>query len=88
VASLLFHHHMCALMMEDLELTNVVVVSCLIFIIKFLQQMITKENMDIFSSLDKVFQNNSIKAYMLAVTTLHQHHMINNLVCPLTWGIG
>jgi hypothetical protein len=64
-------------MMEDLELTNVVVVSCLIFIIKLLQQMIIKKNVDIFSSLDRVFQNNSIKAYMLAVTTLHQHHMIN-----------
>ncbi len=77
MASLLLHRHMCALMMEDLKFTNVVVVSCLIFIIKLLQQMITKENMDIFSSSDRVFQNNSTKVYMLAVIALHQHHMIN-----------
>lgn len=50
---------------------SVVVVFCLIFIIKLLQQMITKENMDIFSSSDRVFQENCTKAYMLVIVTLH-----------------
>jgi hypothetical protein len=50
---------------------SVVVVSYLIFIIKLLQQMITKENMDIFSSSDRVLQENCIIAYMLAIATFH-----------------
>jgi len=58
-------------MMENLELISVIVVSCLNFIIKLLQQMITKENMDIFSSSNKVLQESSTKAYVLLLATFH-----------------
>jgi hypothetical protein len=72
--------------MENLEFISVIVVSCLNFIIKLLQQMITKENMDIFSSSNRVLQESSTKAYVLALVTLHQHHMTN--ICSLSPNLG
>jgi hypothetical protein len=39
--------------------------------------MITKENVDIFSSSNKVLQESSTKAYVLGLATLHQHHVTN-----------
>jgi hypothetical protein len=57
--------------MENLELISVIVVSCLNFIIKFLQQMIIEENKDIFSSSNRVLQESSTKAYVLVLATFH-----------------
>jgi hypothetical protein len=60
--------------MGDAQISKVVIISCLFFIIKLLQQITIEENSNLFRISNKVHQKTT-RVYMLAFATLHQFCM-------------
>ncbi len=65
--------------MGDAQISNVVIISCFVFIIKLIQHIIIEENSNSFPILNRVHQETT-RAYVLALVIFHQFHM-TSLVC-------